>query len=180
MGLPIISRWVTAAEFVADRAFEHGYYVLDGEAFEDMGNAQRLHENIKARLHAVLLRAIDRHEIKAMVFSETAYELNAYTVLIPDISIQLPERPTGGGLFQGAPEIAIEILSLATSRRELDRKARAYWAGGASAVWVIDSELRKAFNISATGEWNEANRIEIAGVVVADVASVLPEAKEDS
>jgi Uma2 family endonuclease len=179
MGLPIISRWVTAAEFAADRAFEHGYYILDGEVFEDMGNAQRLHENIKARLHAALLRALDRHESKGMVFSETAYELNAYTVLIPDISIQFPERPIGAGLFHGAPEIAIEILSPANSRRELDRKARAYWTAGASAVWVIDPELRKTFSVSSTGEWNEANGIELSGGIMIDVASILPETTED-
>jgi hypothetical protein len=48
MGLPVLSRWVTAAAFAADRAFEHGYYILDGEAVWDRGHAQRLHEVVKA------------------------------------------------------------------------------------------------------------------------------------
>jgi hypothetical protein len=60
-----------------------------------------LHEIIKARLHAGLIRAIDRCQIDGMVLSEAAYELNTYTVLIPDISIQFPERPHGAGFFRG-------------------------------------------------------------------------------
>ena len=56
---------------------------------------------------------------------------------------------------------------------ELDRKARAYWTAGASAVWVVDAERKKAFRIGPTGEWIEASRIELAGASV-DVAAILP------
>jgi Uma2 family endonuclease len=126
-------------------------------------------------LHAALIRAMDRSQVAGAVLSETAYELNAYTVLIPDISMQLLERPAGAGFFRGAPEIAIEILSRANSRLELDHKARAYWTAGATAVWVIDAEARKAYWISRTGEWMEADRIEIPGGIAIDVVGLLPE-----
>jgi hypothetical protein len=39
---------------------------------------------------------------------------------------------------------------------------------------VVDPELRKAFSISSTGEWIEADRIEIAGGITIDVISILP------
>lgn len=91
---PPLSRWITAAEFGRDRVFENCCYLLDGQVFEDMRNAERVHEISKAGLQAALILAFDR-----AVFAETAYELNAYTVLIPDISIQLPARPSGPGFF---------------------------------------------------------------------------------
>jgi hypothetical protein len=110
MGPHIVSRWITAADFVSDPAFEHGYYILGGEVYQDMGNAQRTHEIVKSALLGALILCLRNNQIHGRVLSETAYMLTDYTVLIPDISIQLPERSAGSGLFQGSPEIVIEIL----------------------------------------------------------------------
>jgi Uma2 family endonuclease len=156
---PVITRWITAEQFANDRAFEHGYYLLDGDVFEDMGNTQRLHEIFKARIHAALVRAIDARASIALVLSEAPYQLSAYTVLIPDISIQMPPRDAGPGFFQGAPEIVIEILSPSNSRRELDRKARAYRAHGARLVCIVDTEAETLYSVTETGEWAEAGTI---------------------
>jgi Uma2 family endonuclease len=173
----IISRWITASEFHRDRAFERNHYILDGEVFTDMGNAHRPHEIVKARLHKELILHLSRNKIEAGVFSETAYELGSYTVLIPDVSVQIPERPSGPGFFMNAPEIAFEILSPANSLREIDRKARAYWEHGANAVWVIDPDARRIFTVDSTGEWIAAEVIEIAGISV-DAMLLWPEPAE--
>ena len=93
---------------------------------------------------------------KALVLSEAPYQLTAYTVLIPDISIQMLPQDAGRGLFQGAPDIAIEILSPSNSKRELDRKARAYWTLGAKCVYIVDAEKEMAYSVSDTGEWLSA------------------------
>ena len=47
MSTQAFPRWTTAAEFAADPALDHGYYLLDGEIHEDMDNTHRLHELFK-------------------------------------------------------------------------------------------------------------------------------------
>ena len=54
--VPIVTRWITAAQFASDRGLERGYYLLNGKAIEDMGNAHSEHEAFKAIIHALLLR----------------------------------------------------------------------------------------------------------------------------
>jgi Uma2 family endonuclease len=171
--IDFMSHWVTAREFREDRAFEHNRYILNGEVFEDMGNAQRLHEIMKARLHQALLLSLLDNGVNGRVFSETAYELDQYTVLIPDISIQIPEREAGPDFFAGSPEIAIEILSPANSKREIERKAQAYWAHGVRAVWVTDPEARRTWSIDAGGRWIESEWIEGDGFRV-EMAGLYP------
>jgi len=146
-------RWITAAQFHEDRAFEHNHYILNGEVFTDMGNAHRAHEIVKSRLHEALIFSLRQNNVRGRVFSETAYELDTYSVLIPDISVQIPERESGKGFFMASPEIAVEIMSPSNSPREIDLKARAYWAHGAKAVWVLDPERRQTFAIDAVGQW---------------------------
>jgi Uma2 family endonuclease len=175
MGLPIVSRWIRADEFATDPIFEHGHYILDGDVHPDMGNAQRTHELVKSALLEALIFCLRNQQIRGRVFVETAYQLTDYTVLIPDVSVQLPEREAGSGLFQGSPEIAIEILSPANSKRELDVKARAFWAHGAKAVWVLDPEHRKIYSVTRTGEWMETDRLEVAEFPVdVDTANLWP------
>jgi Uma2 family endonuclease len=168
------SRWVTATDFAGERAFEYQHYLLDGKVFEDITGST--HEAVKSRWAEALIILLDTGGIRGRVFVETAYELNRYTVLIPDLSVQLPERPIGPGFFQDSPEVVIEILSPANSRYELDRKARAYWAHGGGAVWVLDSETHTIFEVTSTGEWITRDSIEIAGHKVEAVA--WPEAHE--
>ena len=164
-----LTRWTTAEQFAADPSLEHGFYLLDGEVIEDMGNAQRTHENVKARLHAALLRMLDRQQIAATVLSDSSHQFGDYTVLAPDVSVHLPPRPSGKGFFQGSPEVALEILSSFNTARELDRKARIYWAHGAQAVYILDPAERKAYSISRTGEWIEVPQLTVGGVT-ADLA----------
>jgi Uma2 family endonuclease len=169
--------WVTAREFERDPVFRHNKYILNGEVFDDMGNAQRLHEIMKARLHQALLLCLLENGISGRVFSETAYQLDDYSVLIPDISVQLPERAGGPGFFQGLPEIAIEILSPANSLSEIERKAQAYWAHGVGAVWVVDPEARQTWSIDAAGTWIESVAVEVNGFLV-EMALLYPEVSE--
>jgi Uma2 family endonuclease len=162
---PIATRWITAEQFASDRGFERGFYLLNGKAIRDMGNAHSEHEAFKAVIHALLLRLLDRLAINGRVFSDTSYEFDNLTVMAPDVSIQIPTRPfERGAFYRNSPEIAIEILSPSNSVHELDDKAKVYWTHGASAVWVFDPRERKAFVVTATGEWVPTELLEACGV----------------
>jgi Uma2 family endonuclease len=39
------------------------------------------------------------------------------------------------------PDIAVEVLSPSNPTKEMERKRREYFAGGAKLVWIVDPEL---------------------------------------
>jgi Uma2 family endonuclease len=165
--VPIATRWITAEQFAADRGLEHGFYLLNGKAIQDMGNAHSEHEAFKAIIHEILLRLLDQSAVRGRVFSDTSYQFDNLTVLAPDVSVQIPPRPfERGSFYRDSPEIAIEILSPSNSIRELDEKAKVYWTHGVRAVWIFDPIERRTFVITSTGEWLIADRLEACGLVL--------------
>jgi len=142
--------WITTEEFRAEPSFEDQHYLINGEVFDDMGNTHPAHEILTARLVRALNFLLPPSA--ATVFSETAYELGKATLLMPDISLQIPEWPCpSSGYFKGAPQVAIEILSPSNTVQELQRKACLYYELGASSVWIFDPENREAFTVRRQG-----------------------------
>ena len=67
---------------------------------------------------------------------------NPDTVRGPDAAYVSAERFAStvrrGPFFEGAPDLAVEVLSPGNTRREIAAKVRDYLAAGAGAVWVVD------------------------------------------
>jgi len=169
-GIEAATRWITVDEFYADPAYRHQYYLLDGEPIKDMGSAHFLHELTKMALGEALFqwKLLLDPQLRVAIAQESPYQFNAHTLLIPDISIQIPRRELSDSPTypQGSPEVVIEILSPSNSRRELTGNARVYWAGGAREVWALDPKKQKIYSISRSGEWLEQERLVIQGVPV--------------
>lgn len=78
--------------------------------------------------------------------------------LIPDVSVTWPEQPVSRWL-EGAPMIAIEIVSRGNTAEEMDRKTEAYLEEGAAEVWVVYparhkvNVVRKDAALRITGEY---------------------------
>jgi Uma2 family endonuclease len=73
------------------------------------------------------------------VFLETGYQLTPDTVRIPDVSFVPADRMREIDLdkrIQGAPALAIEVVSPTDLAEELTQKVKQYLAAGAKAVWV--------------------------------------------
>ena len=133
--------------------------LLDGELIS-VPPADYHHSNL-ARLFEDLLRAaLPRERVRLF----EGYQLKRGW-LIPDVSVTWPDQPVSRWL-QGAPMIAIEIVSRGNSAEEIDRKAEAYLEEGAAEVWVVYPErrkmnvLRKDATLRVTGEY----RCELIGV----------------
>ena len=66
------------------------------------------------------------------------------TVRGPDVAYVSGERlatgVTDGPYFEGAPDLAVEILSPSNRPREIAEKIREYLEAGARRVWVVDPE----------------------------------------
>ena len=77
------------------------------------------------------------------LFCEAAYQLDDRNCLIPDISLIASNRivPGSTGVFQGAPELAIEVVSSEPAAR-LNDKMELYLSHGGKSVWVIYPKQR--------------------------------------
>jgi len=72
--------------------------------------------------------------------------LDPPTVLIPDVSYlslaRGQKQVAATTPFQGAPDLAIEVLSPSNRRGEIGRKVAAYTGAGCPLVWILDPKRR--------------------------------------
>ena len=68
------------------------------------------------------------------------------TSRMPDVSFvsnaRLGQPELAGMLYDGAPDLAVEILSDSNTRAEIAQKVSEYLNAGGKAVWVIDIDAR--------------------------------------
>ena len=79
---------------------------------------------------------------------------NPDTVRAPGISFIRAERvvDTGRGYFEGAPDLAVEVLSPSDRYSAVSRKVSQYLAAGTLLVWVVDPFNRTVAVYRANGE----------------------------
>lgn len=70
------------------------------------------------------------------------------TVRAPDVTFVRAERLPAGrlqaGYWEGAPDLAVEVLSPSDRYPEVQRKVQEYLDAGTRLVWVVDPESRTA------------------------------------
>lgn len=117
--------------------------LIGGEVVK-MPPASLTHDLIKNEINELLiqyLRANPQLGLKTLV--EIGTQVSIRDAFIPDVSVVKRSRLSGEGrTFQGAPEIAIEVVSPSDSAAHLKRKVDAYLAGGAQSVWVVFPDAR--------------------------------------
>src|ERR1700722_19178802 len=86
------------------------------------------------------------------VFCETPFQVDERNCLVPDVSVIESIRIVleSTGIFQGAPELAVEIVfsELATS---LENKIELYLSSGGAPVWAVYPEQRSVRVYDAAG-----------------------------
>ncbi len=114
--------------------------LINGEVIS-MGQAGYPHEITKSNVIR-LLTVWSVQNPPSRVFCETAYQLDGRNCLIPDVSLD-PNRvaPGSTGVFQRAPELAIEVVSSETAAR-LEDKIELYLSCGSKSVWVVYPQRR--------------------------------------
>lgn len=99
-------------------------------------------------------------------FSRYACRLGEFSAPEPDVGYVGPERADlaePGGL-RGAPDIAVEVVSRESRRRDYEEKRRLYEEAGVAEYWIIDPiQDRVEFLVLEEGRYAlaplEANRI---------------------
>jgi Uma2 family endonuclease len=114
---------------------------------------------------------------KARVWIETGYRLRRGW-LIPDVSVSRPDQRIEDGWMQGAPMLAIEIVSPSNRPDHIDRKTAAYLEEGAAEVWVL-YPTTPSMSIFRKGSWErvtETYHSDLFGITIfGQVAAVVAE-----
>jgi Uma2 family endonuclease len=116
------------------------YEVSEGELIV-MAPPKSRHSLVASRIFELLLDGI-RQIRRGRVVAEAGYILSRepLTVRQPDISVLLNERIKAtdeDGYFEGAPELAVEVVSPSDSAQDLETKVEQYLRHGAKTVWIV-------------------------------------------
>jgi Uma2 family endonuclease len=104
---------------------------LDGELFQ-LPPAILKHMEIAKRLFMILTQT----PLAAQTYFETGYKMGRTAWLQPDVSIAHPGQPSGK-YFEGAPLLAVEVISESNTAEFMDREVKRYLANGGVEVWVV-------------------------------------------
>ncbi|MCL1470682.1 Uma2 family endonuclease [Argonema antarcticum] len=131
----------TDAEFMALNRDGHRYEIVNGELI-DMGNSGAKHGYVAIILSAALFNCVSTQKLGAMFDSSTAFKMKSGNKRSPDISFMAKERLQGlddlpEGFLEGAPDLAVEILSPSNTVEEIHNKLVEYFENGARLVWVL-------------------------------------------
>jgi Uma2 family endonuclease len=133
---------ITVAEFLEMSLPEgHKTELIDGEVVT-MPMAWYKHEAVKSNFSQDLSVWRASHPI-GRVFCEAGFQLDEHNGLIPDVSFVRNERlgPDIQGPMQGAPDVAIEVVSSETAA-QLERKVSLYLQHGSKLVVVAYPDQR--------------------------------------
>ncbi|MEZ2228824.1 MAG: Uma2 family endonuclease [Microcoleus sp.] len=132
----------TDAEFMALNRDGHCYEIVNGELI-DMGNSGAKHGYVCSILMILLGGYVHIQKLGAMFDSSTAFKMKSGNKRSPDVSFMAKERLQGlddipDGFLEGAPDLAVEILSPSNTVAEIHDKLVEYFENGARLVWVIN------------------------------------------
>jgi Uma2 family endonuclease len=102
------------------------------------------HTQITKRIYDSIFTYLAGRATLGEVFTEAAYILKRTdaggTVRQPDISYvndDRPRRTNPNAYMEGAPALAVEVVSPAEAAEELARKVSQYFEAGSDIVWVV-------------------------------------------
>jgi len=116
--------------------------LIDGEV-RTMAPASGGHGLDGGAIHGHIFVFLQRHPIGAVLIAETGFRLRSDPdrVRAPDVAVVLyanrPRETIGAGYLEGAPDLAVEVVSPNDSADEVAEKVADWLAAGTSLVWVV-------------------------------------------
>jgi Uma2 family endonuclease len=125
--------------------------LVNGEVLE-MAPVGGIHGQVTSRACRWLLDHVERHAAGEVFTGDVGFVLSLpydpERVRAPDLSFLSTDRLPGGripeGFLQGAPDLAVEILSPSDNPVEIQQKVRDYLEGGTRLVWVMAPQAKTA------------------------------------
>jgi len=126
------------------------YELVDGKIIA-MPPAKPRHGAVISQLIYLLGCHVYEHKLGKLFEGQTGFRLSLDHCYEPDVSFVSNERlklivtQEGlDGLFHGAPDLAVEVLSPSDSITGTERRMRLYLAYGAQLAWMIDPKNKTA------------------------------------
>jgi Uma2 family endonuclease len=124
----------------------HHYEIINGELIE-MGNSGALHSYLCILVLTALMTHVLTNKLGIVFDSSTAFKLKNGNKRSPDIAFFAKERLRGmtelpTGFLEGAPDLAVEVLSPNNTIAEIEDKITEYFENGSSLVWVISPKQK--------------------------------------
>ena len=129
---------------------------IGGQRYELVRGALRVYEpaggrhgEIISTLSGLLFMYLRSHPIGALLSADTGFTLERGpdTVRAPDIGFvsaaRIPPEGIGDKFINGAPDLAVEVVSPGDSITEAEEKVAEYLRTGARLVWVVSPKLRR-------------------------------------
>ncbi len=117
------------------------YEIIDGELYM-VAAPNTKHQRVSRRLGAALLQHIEQKGLGEIFIAPYDVVLSDENVVQPDILLVRKERAgviTEANL-QGAPDLAVEILSPGTRNKDFELKRKAYARFGVQEYWIVDPD----------------------------------------
>ncbi len=124
----------------------------------------RVHDLIKNAINRLLIAYLHtRLDLELRSLVEIGTGISKLDVFVPDVSVIHRERLSREGrIFQGAPDIAIEIVSPYDTAKHLKQKVDAYLQAGSKSVWVVypDAKSVEVYSGDSMREFKADQNIE--------------------
>ncbi len=120
------------------------YELVEGELVR-LPLEMLLHNLVRDKVLVTLLQYVDGRE-RGTVIGMQACQLFCSTVRTPDVAFFRAGRTIPlDRLPEGAPDLAVEVVSPTNTAREMDQRVSDYFAAGCRRVWVAYPEEREVY-----------------------------------
>jgi Uma2 family endonuclease len=154
-----------------DRAFE----LISGIPVE-MPPSSRKNTILGARMISLIGPFVEEHDLGYMSGADGGYQLGLHDTRQPDAAFIRKARVTDleGIAFDGAPDLAIEVISPSESPRDVLDKTKAYLKAGGQQVWNLypSAQVVDVCSLAANGEDLLIKTVDIHGTL--DGGDLLP------
>ena len=149
-----VTKLMTADELFMMPSRDMRHELIRGELLT-MAPAGFEHGSLAARVFRRLSNHAEAHGLGEVVSSDTGFYLtrNPDTVRAPDVAFVKKSRlpsPPSMKFFEGAPDIAVEVISPSDTLEDVEDKVDDYLNAGTHQVWVVNPR-RKTITIHSVG-----------------------------
>ena len=149
--------------------------LLEGELIQ-MPPAKKKPMRIAHRLRDSLKGLVEKSGAGAglgEVYVEMGYRFGRRSWLVPDVSIEHAGQP-GDDYLEGAPLLAVEVISESNTAEQMERKIKKYLANGSQEVWVVypKTQCVWVFRQGHAQEFRGKLRSEIGGGLEIDLDQI--------
>jgi Uma2 family endonuclease len=140
-------KFMTADELLKISDDGYRYELVKGE-LRKMAPAGSEHGILIVKLTWRLAQHVERHGLGVVFAAETGFRIESApdTVRAPDIAFvrqaHIPDTGIPKGYWQGAPDLAVEVISPSDTYVEVEDKVFDWINAGTSMVWVVNPRRR--------------------------------------